>query len=321
MNLYFPFTRGIPFSIGNKGVINSKMDADHWFRLFDNRTAVICCFGGLLENICALPIAEVLSQLMPGTKIEWACPTALSAVWEMNGLGTKHEKDINQDFLTNYFSPMFYYGDDYTYINTLYNYIFLYNFAMQKIKRSRRTAFYQIYKNIMVPWSYKYFPKMRKVEIPKEFANHARLYKYDLSKPFILLCPDDLLVSQHFKKDYLKWGLEDVRSFAGMVNNSKYNLIIITHDIGKYYGLKSLVYKPDLEVLLYLISKSYMVISKNVDVLYGAQLLNNNSIIMGSVVPNRVYNSYKLKRYIESENRIIFPRNGLKPIDAFRRLA
>jgi hypothetical protein len=222
-----------------------RLEFQYWRDAFENKKAVIINFKGFLENLISTTILEAVREIRPNQELEWMVNPFFKQIWSLNGLGKESSFSIDTKTLEGYPVPLFYNSNNTSvYINSCLNYRNVFTYYGQERYHDQKAASQQIFRNLMVDWSHLYLPKMRNLRLPDSLGKLAASSRFSLNNPFILLIPDATGMSDHDEKS-LDWNLNEIRSFAAMVRDTKYNLIILSPYHQKYYGIKAFILFTD----------------------------------------------------------------------------
>jgi len=314
---FFPFAKGIPYKVKNGMYVAPRLDFQYWKEAFENKKAVIICNNGFLENLIATTIAESLREIRPNQEIEWMVNPFYKKLWSINGLGKESAFYIDAEKLKKYPVPLFFNSNNTSvYINSCYNYRTVYTYYGKERYHDQKAVCEQVFRNLMVDWSHLYLPKMRNLRVPDSLERLAASSRFSLSDPYILLIPDVTGMSDHDEQS-LDWSLNEIRSFAAMIRNTKYNLVIMSPFPQKYYGIKAFVPPMNVESLLFLMSKSSVILSKEVDFSIGSLLIGNAKTF--SLRLKKEFKLEKNKRFLTVENDIVTSKK-LSPYYVFQEL-
>lgn len=313
---YFPFAEGLPYFIRNGRSVIPRMDADNWRKAFVGKTAVLSLEGGFIENIFTLSFFEALSQIIPGQKMEWCGDPFYKEACELQGLAKPTERISTED-LRRYPVPLFFNADKTAvFMNCLNNYREVYTYYGEFMYNDQRSLLQQIFRNLMIDWSQRYLPMFRKLEVPDRLHKFAKTSGFNMKAPYVLLMPDDTGLSNHDEK-CLNWSLNDIRSFAAMLCNSNYNLVILSPSPQKYYGIRAFVPACNLENILYLMLGAKILLSREIDFVLASLLIGN--IKAFSLRTNNEFKIEKNKKFICAEQEsFIFDK--LAPINVYEGL-
>ncbi len=313
---YFPFAKGIPYEMKNGIYIEPRLDFNNWHQAFENKKAIIICHKGFLENLFTTSVLEAVKSINPSQAVEWMVNPFFKRVWSLNGLGKESDHVIDEELLTKYPVPLFYNADDTTvYLNICNNYRIVYTFYGQKRYHNHKAATFQLFRNIMIDWNFSYLPKMRNLRLSESLKNEAVRSRFSFEKPYILLIPDVTGLSDH--DDFcINWKINEIRSFAAMIRG-KYNLVILSPDPRKYYGIHAFVPKFDIESLIYLLSKASVTLSREVDFAIGSMILGNS--LTFSLKNYKEFQLERNKKFLTVENKVI-TSNALTPYFVFQEL-
>ena len=309
--VFFPFAKGIPYKLKNGRYIIPELDLDSWQYAVKDKKIVPICHGGFLEHICATMVVESIAANNPSKKIEWISDKFYEQIWKANGIGKKSDVYLDKGILQQYPAPLFFDADDtIVFSNCLNNYLTVNSIRKSKSYNDSKAATMQIFRNAMVPWRTSYLPKMRNLSKPD-------LVDFDESKPFIVLFPDVTGMSEHDVFG-LDWTINDVRSFASMLRNTKYQLVIVSPNTGKYFGLQAKVFSSNINTILYLLSKAEVVLSKEVDFSISSLVLGN--VTAFSLKLKGPFDLKKNKKFLQVDNTV-FINKSFTPYEVYQELA
>jgi hypothetical protein len=295
------------------------MDGPNWNKIFDNKKLILVNYGGFFENLCATMILEAISIIRPSYEVEWLVNPFMRDIWKINGLGKESTSEITQEDLNQHPAPVFFNKDQtIVYMNSLYNYRKTYTYLGKSVCPDNRPAVGQAFRNIMIKWDRRYLPKMRNLRRPENLLQLAKMGRFDLNKPYILLCPDTSGLSENPEVG-LNWTVNDVKSFAAMVRNTKYNLVIASSFPQKYYGIRALIVSCQIEMMLYLISNCSVILSRDVDFFSSAVLLGKAKV-MSLYLKRNAFKVQKMIKYTSANNEYYTKYKKLTPFDVFERL-
>lgn len=313
--VYFPFAPGLPYKVRRGKYIIPTIDPKSWDRIFQGRQVVLAAYGGFFETLFSFSIAEAINQLKPKTKIKWVGDRFYDQIRVANGLASSSDLEIDQNTLSKFPVPIFFDKKENLFINCLNNYRKVFSYAGEFRYNDKRAAVKQIFQNIMIRWEPKYLPTLRQ-ECPGHLEKLAKLRKFDLQQPYILLIPDRTGWSDH-DVSCLEWSLNEIRSFAAMVRASDYNLVIFSPAPEKYHGIKAFIPPFQLNDLLYLLDNAKVVLSKDVDFVLGASIVGNAKTI--SLPTINEFKIEKNRKFLLSSNEARTLRD-LSPLKALEEL-
>lgn len=311
--VYFPFAPGVPYRLKRGIYVVPRLDFKHWNEAINGKTVTTICYGGFLENIMSLTFLEAVNELKPSHELNWICDFRFKDIWKINGLGSEAEYKVAQEQLLGYPVPLFFDANSETaYFNCIDNYINIKTYYGESKYHDKKAICHQVFRNSMVDWSLRYLPKMRNLFLPEGLSH----FKFDFDKRFILLMPDTSGLSSH-NVSCLNWKVNEVKSFAAMLQAKGYNLVILTPNTQKYYGIKALVLNTNIDFILFLLEKASIILSKDVDFLIASMLLGNAKVF--SIENKNEYKIQKNKKFLCVENEI-FTSKELSPYLVFQEL-
>lgn len=314
--IYFPFASEVPFHLRGRNYIIPKMDADNWNKIFKDKRIVLCLDGGFIENLFTLSYFEVLRYFIKDPKLEWCGSEFYGDISRIYGSSISDFK-ISKDILKKYPTPIFFNSKkDVVFINCLNNYMKVNNYFGDFRYNDHKAIFKQLFRNIMVDWNERFIFNLNKLSISKDLFKLKSNMKFDLDKPYILLIPDIVGWSNH-EVSCLNWSVQEVKSFAAMLNHTKYNLIILTPFSYKYNGVKALLPKCTIENVLFLLKKSTILLSKEIDFNLASLLVSNNIIF--SLKTFKEFNIEKNKKYIDAKN-VILTSDKWTPFEVYEKI-
>lgn len=311
---YFPFCPGIPWKFKNGKYVIPTLDKTSWDRLLNNRNPVVLCFGGLIESVVSLSILEALNNNLINKNLNWCGDQRFNQLVYLNGLAST-ELNLSEDIVFKYPLPIFLDKEKFAYFNCLNNYIDVYSISKSSYYYDKRPIFQQIFEKSCLEWN-NFFPKFRRLAEPIEFRNFERSKRFNFKKPFILLIPDKTGWSDH-NFSYLGWKIHDIRSFSAIISNLGFNLVIMSPQIHKYQAIKALHLKPNLEHLIWLLSKAKVILSEDIDILLLGLLTSSAKII--SLNTSAEFSLIKNKNFVKAENKII-ELNKINVLDVCERM-
>jgi len=169
---FFPFSPGIPWLIDSYLYIIPKIDFETWKTVISNRNIVITVFGGLLESLFSLCVAEAVNSFDPNHKIQWIGKEEYFPLLRYQGICKPSPINLTQKILKKYPVPLFLDNEDNAYFNILHNYKIKTTYHGKYPYTVKLPVLEQLSRNILIPWN-GYLPKLR--NLGNDFTDN--LYK------------------------------------------------------------------------------------------------------------------------------------------------
>lgn len=306
---YFPFSPNIPWKT-KSNIIIPQIDSSIFNKAIDGRDINIISFGGLIETLLSLSILERIHYLHPNKNFYYSGNDNFNDLISMNGLCKL--KQIDKDIIKKYPVPIFSDKENFVYFNCLNNYIDVFKYTGEYTYKNYHPIFKQILDNSC--FQLNNIIKIRNLDDPKELNNSKR---FSFDKPFVLICPDRIY-SIH-NESGLGWHQQNVKSLTAMLNSVDINVVIMTDKTERYFGINSLILKPNLKYLVWLIKRAKAVISDDVDIQLSGLLLSTNIKIFG----NKTYKEFSLTRnakIVKANNELYMSKDNLKPVEVFEEI-
>ena len=314
---YFPFSPGVPWELKNGKYIVPALNGAIWDRVTDNKSLALVGYGGLFESYFGLSILELLNRSNPSTVLHWSGDDRFNYLVHRNGLA-KVKPTIKESVLKEYPVPLFFdKNSEVAYINYLNNYLDVKTYNQKFGYHDRRPVFQQIFGNSLTNWDLEYLPKFRNIDTSPEFKSWCNHEKMHLDRNYVLLLPD---VSSHSKHSNvcINWESAQIKSFAAMLSQERIELIIATPFPERYYGSRLHVLPNKFEFLFPVLESANVVISKDIDFLLIAMLMENKII---SNIQKGEFDLIKNRKYLfGDEGPDIFLDKEVSPYQAFMEI-
>lgn len=307
---YFPFSPGIPWKLKNGRYVVPQIAREVWDSVLADKDFVVLAHNGFLESFWSLSIIEALGKLEPNRGLFWAGNRHFKIlVWSQGIAKTLDTPDLCDQYPI----PLFFDREKLAYFNCLNNYRTTRTYSGNYEKPNRDIIFHQIFRNSMIPWKTQYIPVLRNNDINNKYKKWLDSVRFHDNQRFILIIPEQTVYSRHIHS-CLGWEALQIREFAAMVR--KYNLpvIVCTDNDGLYYNSHIIRAPIDLEIIIPLLSKTWMILSEQIDYLLVSMVLSNANII--SKPQEREFDLYKHAEYLDAEN-VIFTTDDLSPLEVY----
>lgn len=313
---YFPYSPNIPWKINNssKCVIPEISTILLMQYLSSCNNATVVAFGGLLESFLSLSIIEMINATNPGIKVLWSGNDQFKELVRLQGLASYNNR-ISSDYIKEFNTPIIKDIKDNVYFNALNNYLTIKNLDTFKYSKNYQYIFKQIYNNGLVPWNNNYIPKFRNLSLIKELDIWLSSNNIKSDTKLALIFPDKQF-SIH-SNSCLNWGVSNIKQFGKELKNKGICPIIITSFPNKYYALQMNVLEFNFNNILFLLNRSYIVVSEKLDILYLAVALSDTKIFTLPLKRHFYLGSYR--KFLNKNNKINMIRK-IKPEDIIKEL-
>jgi len=290
---YFPFAPGIPWEIKYGKYISPKVSGSIIRSLLSDKDIVVVAYGGLLESFFSLSILETMNYMLPGNNLFWCGNSEFYPLVKYNGLA-KTTSIMDQKTLRCFPTPIFFDKNNRAYFNCLVNYMEYRAYYDEPGFFDKRSVITQIVEKSTVPWDNRFIPNLRYLEKNiKAFLKKGRA-------PYILIFPDRTGTSQH-DIECLNWNTRQIRSFVTMLQ-PEFKPVLVVKDPSLYYNINAEIIPFTLENVFSLITKSYAVLSKDIDILLLSLALSKAKII--SLPTEKAYSFGKSVSFLMNNNDI-----------------
>ena len=307
---YFPFAPGIPWKIKGGRYVVPQIDQQVWNSVLANKDLVVMAYGGLLESFCSLAIVEALTQIEPSKPLFWTGNEPFRSLVQSQGLA--RNRNI-EDLSENYPVPLFLDRENLAYFNALNNYPVTRSYSGVYEKKNWKIVFSQIFINSLVQWNKQYLPKIRNFDPSSKYTEWAKINKFHDNQRYIFILPEKTEYSRQ-TNSCLNWNINNVREFAALVRRFGLNVVVCAESDSQYYNSSVIRAPIDIDIIIPLISKSWMVLAEQIDFLIIALALSKAHII--SLPHDKKFDLYKHADLFEVEN-VIFTSTDVSPPEIY----
>jgi len=307
---YFPFCPGIPWET-KFGKIVPQITSENWDDHIKDKPKTILAHGGLLEAFWSLSIAKAIKNIEPLLNPSWSGPEVFkNLILAAEGLPFKSVPDVGDKYPT----PIFMDKERNIYFNALNNYTKTNTYKLQS-KKNNKPLLQQLFTNSLLPWDKKYIPKLNKFNYDK-YNKWCKSISFFDNKKFILII-DKTIYSQH-SINCLNLDNKKIINLAGLMR--RFGIEILYCSSKKIYNnqLIHMVPENDLDILIPLIEKSWMILSSDIDYLLLAMMISK-AIIINNRVSKKIdpYNLYRNAEFLQSESMIYSYKENLDPSELY----
>jgi len=309
---YFQFCPGIPWQV-NFGKILPKISQEVWDDHIKNKEIVILAHNGLLEAFWSLSILRAINSVEPLLKASWAGNEAFKdLISACSGSNYVSFPDVGAKYPT----PIFMDKAKTIYFNCLNNYITTKTYKLKNNKPNNKPLLQQIFINSLLPWNKKYIPKLNNFDYTN-YKKWCKSINFFDNKKFILII-DKTIYSQH-NIDYLNWDNKNILNLAGLMN--RFGIEILYCSDKKIYNnqLIHMIPENDLSILIPLIEKCWIILSRDIDYLLIAMMISQANIISNKLNAKnqKSYDIYNNAEFLEAENMIYSYKGNLDPHEVY----
>lgn len=311
---YFSFSRTIPWKCyhnpsPSEYVITSHVERGPLSAVINNKDTYMVVFGGLLESFFSLILLEVTNKICPQNDLYWIGKSTFSDLVKLNALAKISNINFNKELLINYPTPLFVDKKDHVYYNFITNYI-KNPFTLKKIPFP---IIQQLLNNCIIDKPLEYLPELRLTDFLDSYHTACLLAKINENKPFLLIF-DDMKLSMHNKKT-LNWSVQQVFSFASMLNSIGVDCVMLTDKVTRYHNsaVKALPFRFDYA--WHLLTKARYLMSYCIDPLLIGILLSSKCRIISNVL-DKEFNILNNFNYLHNGEKIL-AKERVEPLEAF----
>ncbi len=312
---YFPFCPRIPWKVKNGIYVLPELTGTSWKKANEGRYPLIICYGGLIESFLSLSFLELYHFISPSIKMKWSGSERFYPLLKLNKLATPGSI-IDEVILKRFPLPLFMDREKTLYCNALYNYLKKSPYYGGFEKTRKEPIFQQLLENTTQPWQSDFLPQIRNfTEAKVLLETYAKNKQFSLKLPYICIFPDREF-SMH-KQSALKWTDMEIKSLAASAKTLGINTLVVTNRPGRYYNSHVICVPSSLETSLYLITKSKLVLSEEVDWLLIAGMISDATIVHREL--NGRFDISRNLEYIRKPADIFSSRNP-RPSDVYQLL-
>jgi hypothetical protein len=311
---FFPFSPGIPWTIKNGKYVVPKIDRQVWERVLTGRDISVVAHGGLLESLFSLSYFEALASFDAKHDMFWIGNPSYYSLVQSQGLAKVSPYDFSQKTVKKYPVPLFLDDSGGAFFNCLNNYPTARSWYGKHPIRRKEPILQQLFDNSLVEWNSEFIPKLRRLparcheEWLRRGPGPARNARY------VLVCPESIGGSKRISTA-LWWSYKQVLELAAMLSRFRLPVVVFTSREELFYNCHNLYCAPadDLTLLCHLIRDAWMILARDLDVVFASMLLSD-----AMIMALHQYGPCDLQRnaeFIEAENVISTERGELRPID------
>ena len=273
---YFPFCQGVGWKIKGGKYIIPEINLDVWNKIIFDKNIIVVAYGGFIESYFSLCYLEMLNYIAPKNKIFWSGNSKFNSLISLNGIGKI--LDFPKKVLSKYPVPIFMDDDKNVYFNCLNNYLTVRPYYGGKGYSDKSPILKQLWRNSMTPWNNQYLPKFRRSNFPNtDFLQWSKITKFDLNRPYVCLI-QNLNWSEHTYSS-LHWSDTQIKGFAAMLRQKGISTLVISNDIGKFYGSSVHCIVPKSDLIIHAIANAKAILSEEADFILIAKILSGAKII------------------------------------------
>lgn len=313
---YFPFSPGVPWKIKSGKYIVPQISNAIWAKSIESRDPIIVSNGGLLEAYFSLVILEMLNTTFINKKKYWIGDVKFKNLIGINNLAsTIDDQKIDNNMLSSYPVPMFMDKMNNIYFNVMCSYIKHNSFTETNNHKNYRPLAEQLINNSTQNWNSDFIPKMRNWgNIPNEINEWAKVNKFNMSKPFVLIMLDK--ANSIHNKSCLGWSDMETKALSAMLIPHGIQTIVFSNDMFKSYTNSSFLLKPNIYWFLFMLKSASMILSDSIDYLLISLMYST------TLVCKKLKNSFNIlsnAKFLNSES-VIYETNKLTPFYVFQKL-
>lgn len=304
---FFPFSAGIPWKIERGKYIVPSIERDVWYKVLDDKRIIITAFGSYLESFFSLSVAEMFTALDPRRKVYWLGNSQYEEFVRLQGLCKPSSIALTKDDVERYPTPIFFDKKDNAYFNVLNNYLIKTSYWGLYPKKVKAPILKQIFDNVMVPWN-GYVPKMRNLglEYYNELVRTGKLR--EKSRVVTIILNENI-------EDLLEWNVHNIKEFAQLATNKGLRVVVFSKFSNLFYGTRIITCNFDIRKVLQLVSKSWMVLSNDVNLLIISMMVSEAKIIGPALEgPMDLLGNAE---FLGVHNDIFTSRDRISPIEAY----
>lgn len=311
---FFPFSPGIPWEV-RQGVVLKKIPLNYLYTILDKKDIIISCHGGLIESYCSLLYLEAVRKNISNCNLLWNGSKDYHGLIEANGLANVFN-GLKPKALDNYPTPIVFDKKGSVIFNCLFNYRKEYNIQGKLVKVRKDSLVKQIFAGCFYPWSKKYIPEFRNLKFLDRLNDWMKAYKFNFDSKFVVIIPDRTGYSK-YPNVCLSWNANQIKSLASLLKPKNITTIVFSDNVSKYLDKNILVLPCKLEYMIYFISKSKAVLSREVDFLLIA--LINSSALVASVIQKNEFRLNFAHNFTKT-NAKYYTRRTISPIDVYNQI-
>ena len=304
---FFPFSPGIAWKVERGKYIIPEIDFETWHKVLDGRDVIITAFGGLVESLFSLCVAEALVSFDSSHKIYWLGNQQYSFFARAQGLCKPSIIDITPDILKQYPVPLFLDNDGNAYFNILNNCLRRISWWGLYPEEVTLPILEQMANNIMIPWR-NYVPKLR--SLGTEFIDELQATGRIRSTSKIIS-----IILNETNQDLLQWTLQNIKEFAQLASHKGWKVLVFTNKPNMLYGSNILATEYNQRNILQAIKRSWVVLSNDINWLLVSLIISEAKLVSRHV--DNQYCLFKNAEFLGASNDIFTDRN-IYPIDVFR---
>lgn len=300
--IFHPFSVGIPWLY--KGAIIQPQIKNHIWEsvVLTKKDFITVSFGGLLESLLSLICIESLSDNISNHNLFWLGFEKYNDLIDMQNLANISKITLTEKILKQYPAPLFFDANDNVYFNLLNNYKII-DIPDKKHKQANKSPIIQqVVNNSFFPYS--------KINLRKLNTKEQRRQ--------ILIIPEDNDFSIHKEECSLNWSAQNVRELAAMLYGKNYEIIVATSNPHLFQTARIKTINATLKDIIPIVKSCSMILSREIDWLFAALLLNNKASIVGLTAKNACFDIFKNADFINVTNPLHINKNAIYPIDVFQ---
>jgi len=312
---YFPFCPRVPWKVKNGIYVLPELSGVSWKKANEGRMPLVICYGGLIESFLSLSFFELYNFISPSTVMKWSGHEVFLPLVKINNLA-KPGPIIDEGILQRFPLPIFMDREKTLYCNFMYNYLKKRPYYGGAEKVRREPIFQQALENMTQPWQAEFLPQMRNIVSTKlQLETYAKSKQFSFKLPFICIFPDREF-SIH-PQSALKWTDMEIKALAAGAKALGINTLVITNKPGRYYNSHVICVPSNLETSLYLVSKSKLVLSEEIDWLLITGMISSAKIVQREL--NTKFDIAENLAYVGKTADIFRSRNP-RPSDVYQLL-
>jgi len=310
---YFPFAPGIPWKLYRGKYVIPEIVKESWDLATADRDAVILAHGGLLESFFSLSMAEALNKIEPNKRLLWAGNEAFKAIPTMNGLAKLMSiPDIREKYPV----PLFFSQDsNLLFFNCLNNYLFTRTYYGTGNYGNSKPVLKQISSNFLIDWKNEYLPVVRHSDSEDKYQKWAKSVGFKNNGRYIVVLADDICHSLH-DISCLDWNMRRISELAALVKRFGFSVVSVSPVTNTMYFGTHIFHAPaDLEIIINLLMKAKIVLSKQIDFLFLAMMLGEAHMVCKIISKKLKHlNLYQNADFLGASN-VISTMNEVTPLD------
>lgn len=300
--VFHPFSSGIPW-LYKGAIIQPKIKSHIWDSVvLPKKDFTTVSFGGLLESLLSLICIESLSNNISNHDLYWLGFEKYNNLIEMQNLASVSKITLTNKILKQYPAPLFFDANNNVYFNLLNNYKTIDIPDKKYTQPNKNPIIQQVVNNSFFPYS--------KINLRKLNTKETRRQ--------ILIIPEDNDFSIHKEEKGLEWSAQNVRELAAMLYGKNYEIIVATSNPHLFQTARIKTINATLKDIIPILKSCSMVLSREIDWLFAALLLNHKASIVGLTAKNVCFDIFKNADFINATNPLHINKNAIYPIDVFQ---